>query len=144
MSYRSYTIIIGKLFGWWASLIVRLVNNLPAIQKTPVQLLGQEDTWRRERLPIPVFLGFLCGSAGKESTFIVGDLGSIPGLGRFPGEGKGYPLQYSVLKNSKSMDLQRVRHNWVTCTVTVMVTVWVVNKSRKWTCITMKLWLADC
>ena len=38
-------------------------------------------------------LGFLCGSAGKESTHNVGDLGSIPGLGRSPGEGKGYPLQ---------------------------------------------------
>ena len=44
--------------------------------------------------------GFLCGSAGKESTRNVGDLGSIPGLGRSPGEGKGYPLQYSGLENS--------------------------------------------
>ena len=40
------------------------------------------------------------GSDSKESTCNVGDLGSIPGLGRFPGEGKGYPLQYSVLENS--------------------------------------------
>ena len=40
------------------------------------------------------------GSAGKESTCSVEDLGSIPGLGRSPGEGKGYPLQYSGLKNS--------------------------------------------
>ena len=39
--------------------------------------------------------GFPCGSAGKESTCNVGDLGSIPGSGRSPGEGKGYPLQYS-------------------------------------------------
>ena len=46
-----------------------------------------------------VFLGFPCGSAGKESTCNVGDLGSIPGLGRCPGEGKGYPLQYSGLEN---------------------------------------------
>ena len=43
---------------------------------------------------------FPCGSAGKESTCNVGDLGSIPGLGRSPGEGKGYPLQYSGLENS--------------------------------------------
>ena len=56
--------------------------------------------WRRDRLPTPVFLGFPCGSAGKESACIVGDLGSIPGLGRSPGEGKGYPLQYSGLENS--------------------------------------------
>ena len=47
--------------------------------------------WRRDRLPIPVFLDFPCGSDGKESTCNVGDLGLIPGLGRYPGEGKGYP-----------------------------------------------------
>ena len=56
--------------------------------------------WRRDRLPTPVFLGFPCGSAGKESTCNAGDLGLIPGLGRSPGEGKGYPLQYSGLENS--------------------------------------------
>ena len=39
--------------------------------------------WRRDRLPTPVFLGFPCGSAGKESTHNAGDLGSIPGLGRY-------------------------------------------------------------
>ena len=43
---------------------------------------------------------FPCGSAGKESTCKAGDLDSIPGLGRSPGEGKGYPLQYSGLENS--------------------------------------------
>ena len=42
---------------------------------------------------------FPCGSAGKESTCNVGDLRSIPKLGRSPGEGKGYPLQYSGLEN---------------------------------------------
>ena len=46
-------------------------------------------------------LHFPCGSAGKESACNAGDLGSIPGLGRPPGEGKGYPLQYSGLENSK-------------------------------------------
>ena len=51
-------------------------------------------------LPTPVFLGFPCGSAGKESACSVGDLGSIPGLGKSPGEGKGYPLQYSGLEYS--------------------------------------------
>ena len=39
-------------------------------------------------LPTPVFLGFPCGSAGKESACKVRDLGLIPGLGRSPGEGK--------------------------------------------------------
>ena len=56
--------------------------------------------WRRRRLPTPVFLGFPCGSAGKESACCAGDLGSIPGLRRSPGEEKGYPLQYSGLENS--------------------------------------------
>ena len=44
--------------------------------------------------------GFSCGSGGKESICNVGDLGSIPGLGRPTGEGNSYPLQYSGLENS--------------------------------------------
>ena len=43
---------------------------------------------------------YYCGSAGKESAHNTGHLGSIPGLGRSPGKGKGYPLQYSGLENS--------------------------------------------
>ena len=45
-------------------------------------------------------LGFLGGSDGKESICNMEDLGSVPGLGRSPGEGNGYPLQYSGLENS--------------------------------------------
>ena len=56
--------------------------------------------WRRDKLPTPVFLGFPCGSVGKESAHNAGDLGWIPGLGRSPGEGNNYPLQYSGLENS--------------------------------------------
>ena len=49
----------------------------------------------------PVFLGFPGKeSAGKESAYNAGDLGSIPGLGRSPGEGNSYPLQNSGLENS--------------------------------------------
>ena len=55
--------------------------------------------WRRDRLPVPVFLGFLVGSDGKESTCNVGDLVSIPEVGRSPGGGLGNPLQYSCLEN---------------------------------------------
>ena len=47
-----------------------------------------------------ILQGFPDSSAGKESACNAGDLGLIPGLGRFPGEGKGYPLQYSGLENS--------------------------------------------
>ena len=50
-------------------------------------------------IPLGLSLGFPVGSAGKESACNVGDLGSIPGSGRPPGEGKGYPLQYSGLEN---------------------------------------------
>ena len=56
--------------------------------------------WRKDRLPTPVFLGFPCGSDSKESACSAGDLGSVPRLGRSPGEGKGYPLRYSGLENS--------------------------------------------
>ena len=65
-------------------------------------------------------MGFPGGSNGKESTCNVGDLGSIPDLGRSSGKGNGYPHQYSGLENSmdrgawqgiQSMGLQRVRHN---------------------------------
>ena len=58
-----------------------------------------------DRLPTPVFWGFPGGSDGKESACNAGDIGdaySIPGLVRSPGEGKGYPLQYSSLENSES------------------------------------------
>ena len=97
-----------------ASLIAQLVKNLPAMQETLVQFLGGKIPWRRDRLSTPVFLGFPCGSAGKESSCSVGDLGSIPGLGRSPGEGKGYPLQYSGLENSMDcivQESQRVGHD---------------------------------
>ena len=61
-----------------------------------------------------IALGFPCGSAGKESTCSMGDLGLIPGLGRSPREGKGYPLQYSGLENSIDCivhGVAKVRHD---------------------------------
>ena len=57
-------------------------------------------------------MGFLCGSAGKESACNVGDLGSIPGLERSSGEGKGYPLQYSGLENSMDYIVHGVAKIW--------------------------------
>ena len=65
-------------------------------------------------------MGFPCGSAGKESACDAGDLGSIPGLGRFPGGGLGNPLQYSCLENPidrgvgglQSIGSHRVGHDW--------------------------------
>ena len=49
---------------------------------------------------IYVYMGFLGGSDGKESACNAGNTGSIPESGRSPGEGNGYPLQYSCLENS--------------------------------------------
>ena len=72
--------------------------------------------WRRDRLPIPVFLGFLGGSNGKESTHKAGDLSLITRLGRSPEGVHGNPIQYSHLENPhgqrslvglQSMRLQR-------------------------------------
>ena len=54
------------------------------------------------------WLSFPGSSAGKEFACNAGDLGSIPGLGRAPGEGKGYPLQYSGLENSIDSEVHGV------------------------------------
>ena len=55
-----------------------------------------------------IVLGFPCGLVGKGSACNAGDLGSVPGLGRSPGEGKGYPLQYSDLENAMDYIVHRV------------------------------------
>ena len=68
--------------------------------------------WRRDKLPTPVFFGFPGGSAGKEFACIEGDLGLIPGLGRFPGEGHGNPFQYSGLENSMDCIVHGVIKSW--------------------------------
>ena len=93
----------SALVGLWpcsgASLMVQLLKNPPVMQETLVRFLGREDPLEEGKATHSVFLGFPGGSAGKESTCNGGDLGSIPGLGRSPGERIGYPLQYSGLEN---------------------------------------------
>ena len=59
-----------------------------------------------------LYKSFPGGSAGKVSTCNVGDLGSIPGLGRSPGEWKGCPLQYSGLENSMKCIVHGVAKSW--------------------------------
>ena len=76
--------------------VAQLVKYPPEMRETWVG----EIPWRRERQPTPVFLGFPGGSTGKESACKAGDAGSVPGVGRTPAEGNGYPLQYSGLENS--------------------------------------------
>ena len=91
--------------------IQRMTRNINSILRN---FWVRKIHWRRDRLPTPVFLGFLWGSAGKESACNAGDLGLIPGLGRSPVEGKGYPLQYSGLENSMGCIVNGVskRHDW--------------------------------
>ena len=90
-----------------ASLIAQLVKNPPAMQETWFNSWVGKIHWRRIGYPL-LFLGFSGGSAGKESSCNVEDLGSIPGLGRSPGEGEGYPLQYSGLENSMDRIIHEV------------------------------------
>ena len=78
------------------------------MQETLVQFLGRES-WKRDRLPTPVFLGFPFGSAGKESACNAGDMGSIPDLESYHGEGNGYPVQYSGLENSMDCIVHEVK-----------------------------------
>ena len=56
-------------------------------------------------------VGFLVGSAGKKSACNAGDVGSVPALGRSPGEGNSYPLQYSDLENSRDCIVHGVTKN---------------------------------
>ena len=83
-----------------AALIAQLVKNPPVMQETLVRFLSQEDPLEKGLAINSSILGLPCDTAGKESACNVGNLGLIPGLGRSPGEGKSYLLQYSGLENS--------------------------------------------
>ena len=71
------------------------VGKVPAMQENLVWFLDQEDPLEKGKATHSSILGLPCSSAGKGSACNERDLGLIPGLGRSPGEGKGYPLQYS-------------------------------------------------
>ena len=113
-----------------ASLIAQLVKNPPAMQETGFDSWVGKIPWRRDRLPIPVFLGFPCGSAGKESTCNAGDLGLIPGLGRSPGEGKGYPLWNSGLENSMDCKVRGVAKSRIQLSNFHKIQEWKVEEER--------------
>ena len=80
------------------------------MQDTLVRFLDQEDPL--DKGTHSSIWGFPCGSAGKEFTCHAGDLGLIPGLGRSPGEGDGYALQYSGLENSMNCTVHGVAQSW--------------------------------
>ena len=90
-------------------------NNLSSSQTRllPQQpCVSSQDRYDWEREQLIYYLGFPCGSAGKESACNAGDLGSIAGLGRSPGDGKGYPLQYSGLEKSMDSIVHVVTKSW--------------------------------
>ena len=99
----------------WPSFLSSSVGKNPPGDSGSIPGLERKFSWRRDRLPTAVFLGFPWGSAGKESACNAGDPGSIPRSGRSAGEGKGYPLQYSGLENPmdyiQSTGSQRVGHD---------------------------------
>ena len=125
----SWGFLFDYCFGCtpWASLVAKLVKNLRAMQETPVRFLGTED-------PLEMGIGYplqfswaslVAQMIKTPSACFVGDLGLIPGLGRSPGEGKDYLLQYSGLENFMTRVawlavawVARVRHNWATFTFT--------------------------
>ena len=112
LQYKDLPIFKVQLNSERASLIAQLVKNPRAMQETPIWFLCWEDPLEQGKATHSSILGLPCGSAGKESAFIAGDLGSIPGLGRCPGEGKGYPLQYSGLDNSMDCIVHGVAKSW--------------------------------
>ena len=93
-----------------------MINNFNSICNLGVPLpsthtfqgLRLGHPWRAIILPTTGLPG---SSVGKESACNARDLGSILGLGRFPGEGKGYLLQYSVLENSMDYTVTGVTKN---------------------------------
>ena len=68
-------------------------------------------------------LGFPGHSAGKESACNAGDLGSVPRLGRSPGEGSSYPLQYSGLENSMNCIVHGVTKSLTQLSVNVVLCI---------------------
>ena len=126
MSLHRKNPMIDEVIGWYHQL------NGHESEKTPGDGEGQgslaccspwgckeSDTTEQLHNIIQVDLfGFPCGSAGKKkkkkkSTCNVGVLGLIPGLGRSPGEGKGYPLQYSGLENSMDQSMGSQSQTWL-------------------------------
>ena len=85
--FKSHSLDVGAELGWlgvWLPPALHPGCSLPSLTSASV-----------------IIRGFPGGSEGKESACNARDLCSLPGLGRFPGEGNGYPLQYSGLKNSR-------------------------------------------
>ena len=110
-----YYFILTRNYCYYHSTDLRYIMTCPRAYNPSEALLGLK----------PCSPGS-SDSEGKESACSAGSLGLIPGSGRTPGEGNGYPLQYSCLQNSMDggawqatvLGSKRVRHEWVTNTIT--------------------------
>ena len=99
-------LFLGNFLSWIASfqniqgafLESQLVKNLQC-RRPQLNSWVRKFPWRRVGITTPVTLCFPGASDSKGSAWNAGDLGLIPGLGRSPGEGKDYLLQYSGLEN---------------------------------------------
>ena len=112
------------LSGFWIIIIkvpnhgiIPIPDSIHSTEKTPVPELSKTthckpSVYKKSSLTSPSH--FPGGSDGKESACNSGDLGSIPGSGRSPGEGLGYPLQYSGLENPKDRGAWRAAVHGVT------------------------------
>ena len=93
----------GKVSGYkinaQKSFAFLYTNNEKSERKIKETILFTIAIKKIKYLGINLSLGFPGGSEGKASACNSGDLGSIPGLGRSPGEGNGNPLQYTCLEN---------------------------------------------
>ena len=98
-------------FRFQASLIAQLVKNLPVMQETPFDSWVGKIRWRRDRLPTPVFLGFLGGSAGKESACSMGDLGST-WVGKIPWRKERIPTPVFWPGESTDYTVHGVAKRW--------------------------------
>ena len=111
-----YYFILTRNYYYYHSTDLRYITTCPRSYNPSEALLGLK----------PCSPGS-SDSEGKESDCSAGSLGLIPGSGRTPGEGNGYPLQYSCLQNSMDggawqatvLGSKRVRHDWVTNTFTI-------------------------
>ena len=102
------------LCGLWQIIFSKLATAVIPISHVLLQddfVFFQSKMEFIDRLPTPVFLGFPCGSADKESTCNAGDLGSVPGLGRSPGERERLPTLIFCPREYCRL-YQRIGHDW--------------------------------
>ena len=95
-------------------------QTAPTLLQMPIissRSMNFNSIWLQSKFP----MSFPYSSAGKESTCNVGDLGSILGLGRYPGEGKG--LRTLIFRPIQSLGLQRVGHDWAAFTFIKMISL---------------------